>query len=108
MTLGAVSTNLLVFRAFDLQVPLVTGLVLLVVLQIGTTVVSVPGNVGVVHYLTVLTLGALNVPRSEALAVAVVLHAVSIGPKVLLGAIALAGTRIVGSGGPNKVRPTQV
>jgi uncharacterized membrane protein YbhN (UPF0104 family) len=92
MTIGAVSTNVLVFHAFDLHVPLITGLVLLVVLQIGTTVVSVPGNVGVFHYLTVLTLGAVNVPRSDALAVAVVLHAVSIGPKVLLGAIALAGT----------------
>jgi hypothetical protein len=94
MTIGAVSTNLLVFYAFDLHVPLITGLVLLVVLQIGTTVVSVPGNVGVFHYLTVLTLGAVNVPRSDALAVAVVLHAVSIGPKVLLGAIALAGTHV--------------
>jgi uncharacterized protein (TIRG00374 family) len=91
MTVGAVSTNLLVFRAFDLQVPLITGLALLVVLQVGTTVVSVPGNVGVFHYLTVLTLGAVNVPRSDALAVAVVLHAVSIGPKILLGAVALAG-----------------
>jgi len=107
MTMGAVSTNMLVFRAFDLQVPLVTGLALLVILQIGTTVVSVPGNVGVFHYLTVLTLGALHVSRSDALAVAVVLHAVSIGPKVLLGAVALAGTPMLSSGGgPNRVRPT--
>ena len=90
MTAGAVSTNLLVFRAFDLQVPLITGLALLVVLQIGTTVVSVPGNVGVFHYLTVVTLSALQVPRSEALAVAVVLHAVAIAPKIVLAAIALA------------------
>ncbi|OFV92785.1 MAG: hypothetical protein A3H95_14545 [Acidobacteria bacterium RIFCSPLOWO2_02_FULL_64_15] len=94
MTIGAVSTNLLVFRAFDLELPIVAGLALLVVLQIGTTVVSVPGNLGVFHYLTVVTLGALQVPRSEALAVAVVLHAVAIGPKVVLAAIALAGTPV--------------
>ena len=49
---------------------------------------------GVFHYLTVVTLGALQVPRSEALAVAVVLHAVAIGPKVVLAAIALAGTPV--------------
>jgi uncharacterized protein (TIRG00374 family) len=89
---AAAATNLLIFRAFDLQLPLLAPLALLVVLQLGTAVVSVPGNVGVFHYLTVVTLGALHVPRSTALAAAVVLHAVSLGPKVALGTLTLAAT----------------
>ncbi len=82
----AAATNYLVFRSFDLPVPAVTALVLLVVLQIGTAVVSVPGNVGVFHYLTVVTLAAWDVPQPTAVAVAIVLHIVSLGPKVVLAA----------------------
>jgi uncharacterized membrane protein YbhN (UPF0104 family) len=82
----AAATNLLVFRAFSLPVPVMTALVLLVVLQIGTAVVSVPGNIGVFHYLTVVTLAAWGVPRPTAFATAIVLHAVSLGPKVILAA----------------------
>ena len=83
---SAAATNYLVFRSFDLPVPAVTALVLLVVLQVGTTVVSVPGNVGVFHYLTVVTLAAWDVPQPTAVAVAIVLHIVSLGPKVMLAA----------------------
>lgn len=87
----AAATNYLVFRSFDLPVPAVTALVLLVVLQIGTAVVSVPGNVGVFHYLTVVTLAAWDVPQPTAVAVAIVLHIVSLGPKVVLGAFSFRG-----------------
>lgn len=87
--LTAAGTNLLIFQGFGLPVPAIAALVLLVVLQIGTAVVSVPGNVGVFHYLTVVTLAAWDVPRPTALAAAVVLHAVSLGPKVVLGAFSI-------------------
>lgn len=87
----AAATNLLVFHSFNLPVPAITAFVLLVVLQIGTAVVSVPGNVGVFHYLTVVTLEAWDVPQPTALAVAIVLHLVSLGPKVILGAFAARG-----------------
>ena len=87
----AAATNLLVLRGFSLPVPAVTALVLLVVLQIGTAVVSVPGNIGVFHYLTVVTLAAWGVSRPTALATAIVPHAVSLGPKVLLGAVTTTG-----------------
>jgi uncharacterized membrane protein YbhN (UPF0104 family) len=90
------STNLLIFRAFNLPVPPVTALVLLAVIQIGTAVVSVPGNIGVFHYLTVVTLATWRVPAPLALATAIVLHIVSLGPKVLLGAIAAASLRVRG------------
>ncbi len=87
---AAAATNLLVFRAFSLPVPAVAAFAVLVVLQFGTALVSVPGNVGVFHYLTVVTLAAWEVPRPDALAAAIVLHAVSVGPKVILGAFAPA------------------
>jgi len=87
----AAATNLLVLQSFNLPVPAITAFVLLVVLQIGTAVVSVPGNVGVFHYLTVVTLAAWDVPQPTALAVAIVLHLVSLGPKVILGAFAARG-----------------
>lgn len=86
LPITAAATNLLVLQSFRLPVPAIAAMVLLVVLQIGTAVVSVPGNVGVFHYLTVVTLAAWDVPRPTALAVAVVLHLVSLGPKVVLGA----------------------
>jgi uncharacterized protein (TIRG00374 family) len=89
MLLSSATTNLLVFRAFDLAVPAHTAVVLLVVLQIGTAVVSVPGNIGVFHYLTVMTLAQWNVPAPAALGAAIVLHAVTVGPKILLAPFAL-------------------
>jgi uncharacterized membrane protein YbhN (UPF0104 family) len=89
----AAATNLLVLRGFGLTVPAVTAFVLLVVLQIGTAVVSVPGNIGVFHYLTVVTLAAWDVPKETAVATAIVLHAVALGPKVLLGAVSFRSRR---------------
>ena len=88
----AASTNYLVFLAFDLDLPLVAALTLLVVVQVGTTAVSVPGNIGVFHYLTALTLGAFGVEWNVAVAYAVLLHVVALGPKILLGTAVLAGT----------------
>lgn len=92
--LSSASTNFLVFRAFNLSVPLVAALVLLAVLQGGTALVSVPGNLGVFHYLTVVTLAVWQVPAPLALATAIVLHVVSLGPKVVLGGLALATLRL--------------
>lgn len=101
---ASAATNLLVFRGFDLAIPAVAALVLLVVLQIGTAVVSVPGNIGVFHYLTLVTLVAWGVPRPTALATAVVLHAVSLGPKVVLAAFSLQAAG--GSWSPSGRRPS--
>jgi uncharacterized protein (TIRG00374 family) len=94
--LSSASTNFLIFRAFDLPVPPVAALVLLAVLQVGTAVVSVPGNIGIFHYLTVATLATWHVPAPVALAAAIVLHIVSLGPKVLLGAFAAGALRLRG------------
>ena len=85
----AASTNYLMFFAFDLEVPAAAAVVLLIALQVGNTIVSVPGNVGVFQYVAVLTLGAYSVEPDVAFAYAVLLHIVALGPKILGGALLL-------------------
>ena len=77
----AASTNYLLFVAFRLPLPLVAALLLLISLQVANTLVSVPGTVGVFHYVTVLTLGAYSVDHDTALAYALVLYIVALVPK---------------------------
>lgn len=86
----AASTNYFLFVAFDFGLPVLAAFVLLVALQIGNTIVSVPGNIGVFHYITVLMLGAYAVDRHLALAYAIVLYVIALIPKILAGAALLA------------------
>jgi uncharacterized protein (TIRG00374 family) len=85
----AASTNYLMFIAFNLKLPVVAALLLLVSLQVATAIVSVPGNLGIFHYVAVLTLGAYSVDRDAALAYAIVLYIVAFVPKILAGAVLL-------------------
>jgi len=79
---ASVLTNLLVVQAFSLQVPLMASVLLLVVLQAGTSIVAVPGGLGVSQVLTVKTLELWNVPPADALAFSLVLYAVARVPKL--------------------------
>jgi uncharacterized protein (TIRG00374 family) len=91
LTVGlAASTNYLLFKAFGLDVPVSAAFLLLVVLQFGNAPVSTPGNLGVYHYLTVLVLSAFAVDRQVAVGYAVVLYAVALAPKIILGAVIIA------------------
>jgi uncharacterized protein (TIRG00374 family) len=81
--------NYLLFLAFRLALPFVAAMLLVIALQIANTIVSVPGNLGVFHYVTVLTLGAYSVDHDTALAYAIVLYIVAIVPKILAGAVVL-------------------
>lgn len=89
LTLAA-STNYILFSAFELGLPAAAALVLLFALQVGNTLVSVPGNLGVFHYVTILTLGAYSVDRDVALGYAIVLYLVALVPKILAGGLFLA------------------
>ena len=86
----SVSTNYLLFLAFHLPLPPLAALFMLVVLQVGNAPPSLPGKLGVFHYLTVLALTPFAVDSSVALSYAFVLYAVAILPKIILGAILLA------------------
>lgn len=77
--------NYVVFRAAGLAAPAVAALVVLVALQLGTSVPSTPGKVGVFQYLCVLALAPFGVPRDQALTYGVLLHLVAYGPVIALG-----------------------
>ena len=81
---GSVLTNVLVFAACDVAVPLSAAVLLMVTLQVGTTIVAVPGGLGVSQLVTVKTLELWQVPPAEAFALSLVLYAVARLPKLAL------------------------
>lgn len=68
-------SNIFVFYAFGLDLPLDASFVVLVVVSISILVPSAPGFVGVYHAGAVWSLMAYGVPKAEALSCALVLHA---------------------------------
>jgi hypothetical protein len=85
----AAATNYILFIALDLRLPPIAALFLLVVLQIGIAPPSLPGKIGVFHYLVVLGLSVYSVDKSVALSYAIVLYLVALLPKIVIGAIIL-------------------
>lgn len=81
------STNYFMFLAFQLPLSFGAALFLLLVLQIGIAPPSLPGKLGVFHYLTALTLSLWAVDRSVALSYAFALYGVALLSKVALGSI---------------------
>lgn len=77
----------LTFGAFGLALPWTAAALLLVTTNLGMTVPSAPGYVGVYHYIAVLTLRLFGVDDPTALAVAFVLHALGFGSFTLAGAL---------------------
>lgn len=86
----AAATNYILFLGAGLRLPASAALALLVVLQVGTSVASVPGNLGVFHYVTVLVLSAYDVDRAAALAYAWALYLLTTMPRLVLAAAWLA------------------
>ncbi|MFQ5614030.1 MAG: lysylphosphatidylglycerol synthase transmembrane domain-containing protein [Anaerolineae bacterium] len=81
---GAV-TNLALLQAFGLPASPGIALLLLVVLQLGVALPSLPGRVGVFEGLAILTLALFGVEPGPALGYGVLLHAVVLLPPVGLG-----------------------
>lgn len=81
--------NQLTMMAMGIRLPLVAAVFLLVVLQIGTKLPSSPGNIGVFHYLVVVSLSVFSVEKGLALSCGLVLHAVVVLLPSLLGAFYL-------------------
>jgi len=85
----AILTNYLLFLALNVAAPVHAAAFLLVVLQIGITVPSSPGRLGVFEYLTLLALSVFGLNETVALTYGLVLHALVFIPPILLGAVAL-------------------
>ena len=97
--LALAMVNLAILRALEIEVSIAAAFVVLIVLQVGTSVPSTPGKVGVFQYLVVLALTPFGVPVELALTYGVLLHVVGFGPVVVLGGLwswaGLAATRRV-------------
>ncbi len=101
----AASTNFLLFKAFGFPLSFAAGALLLVVLQVGIAPPSLPGKLGVFHYLTVLALSFFGVTHNAALTYALVLYAVALLSKVLVGGAWLAWLRWLPARGRQQVDP---
>ena len=84
--LGAL-LNYALFFAFSLTLPFSAALFLLLTLQVGITLPSIPGKLGVFQYITILALSAFAVGKDLALSYSLVLYLVAFGPHILFGAI---------------------
>ncbi len=86
--------NYLALRALGIELGMTAAMFLLAVLQVGVTVPSSPGKIGVFQYLCVLALSLYAVPREMAVAYGLVLYAIVFMPITLLGAAGLAVTSL--------------
>lgn len=83
----AVLNNYLVLLAFGLHLPLAASLLVLIGLQVGISIPSAPGRIGIFEYICVLALGVFNVDSALALGYGLVLHAVVLLPTTLVGLV---------------------
>ena len=83
----------LAMLAFDLALPPVAGLLVLAAVGLSLLLPAAPASLGVFEAAVVIALDAYDVPRSEALSYAFVLHALNLFPYLIAGAIAVRFTR---------------
>jgi glycosyltransferase 2 family protein len=79
----------LLTNAFDLQLPLVAGMLVVVAINLSLVLPSSPAALGVFEAATVVALRAFDVPRAEALSYALVLHLLNLVPFLVIGAALL-------------------
>lgn len=92
MWLVALAMCYAVMRAFGMELPWTAPALVVAMTNLGMTVPSAPGYVGVYHYIATLTLtsGMFSVDRDVAAAFAVALHALSFGLFLIGGGAVLA------------------
>jgi uncharacterized protein (TIRG00374 family) len=95
----AVLNNYLVLRALGISAPPPAALLVMVVLQAGIAIPSVPGKIGVFQYLCILALDVFAVDRTLSLSYGVLLQAIVFLPTTALGVVLLwaSGLTVRGS-----------
>lgn len=81
--------NYCTILALHIPAPFIAALVLLVVLQAGMRIPSSMGNIGVFHYLCVLSLSMFSVDKTSAVSYGIILHLLNFLPQSLLGVVYL-------------------
>ena len=92
--LGQVLTNFFVLQGCHLRLPLYAALFILLGVQVGYAIPSVPGKIGIFEYSVILSLAAFRLPKGDALGYGLVLHAVAFLPKIALGFLFLCTSRL--------------
>jgi uncharacterized protein (TIRG00374 family) len=85
----ALATTYAAMRAFRMDVPLTAPALVLAMTNLGMTVPSAPGYVGVYHYIATMALAPFSVDRDVAAAFAFTLHALSFGIFLVGGVLVL-------------------
>lgn len=81
----AVLNNHLVLLALGISLPLTASLLILIALQAGISISSVPGTIGIFEYLCVLALAVFGIESTLAFSYGIVLHSIVMLPTTLLG-----------------------
>lgn len=84
----AILNNYLVLLAFNIRLPLTASLLLLVGLQAGISISTVPGTIGLFEYICVLALSVFQIDRTSAFSYGILLHSIVFIPCTLLGILA--------------------
>jgi uncharacterized protein (TIRG00374 family) len=92
----AILNNHLVLQAFGLELSWTASLLILVVLQAGISIPSVPGKIGIFEYTCILALAVFRVDPSLSLTYGLVLHGLVFIPTTLAGLIAFWGMGLTG------------
>jgi len=83
--LTAILNNHLLMWAMNIHLPLTASILLLIILQAGISIPSVPGRIGVFEYLCVLTLSLFGIEQATALSYGILLHSITLIPQLLVG-----------------------
>jgi uncharacterized protein (TIRG00374 family) len=75
--------------AFDLHLPVVAGMLVVVAINLSLVLPSSPAALGVFEAATIVALRAFDVPQAEALSYALVLHLLNFVPFLVIGAVLL-------------------
>jgi uncharacterized protein (TIRG00374 family) len=83
----AILTNWLVMLAMHIDAPAIAAVLILVVLQAGISLPSLPGKIGILEYLCILSLAVFGVGQATGLGFGVMLHVIIYLPIFGLGVL---------------------
>ncbi len=79
----------ILMAAFDLDLPVVAGMLVVIAINLSLVLPSSPAALGVFEAATVVALRAFDVPQAEALSYALVLHLLNFVPFLVIGVVLL-------------------
>jgi uncharacterized protein (TIRG00374 family) len=88
----AILNNHLTLLALNIYLPLSASVLILIALQAGISIPSVPGRFGIFEYICVLALGVYGIDQATAFSYGILLHAIVMLPTTLLGLLFFASS----------------